>query len=67
MAKLNVCDHGLFRRNEALLRTVLVHGVPVRTVATALGVSRQTVYRRMQQARVQMRRLSEAAERQADL
>ncbi|NIA22522.1 MAG: hypothetical protein GWP05_11305 [Anaerolineaceae bacterium] len=67
MAKLNVCDHQLFRRNEALLRTVLVHGVPVRTVATALGVSRQTVYRRMQQARVQMRRLSEAAEREADL
>ena len=56
-----------FRRNEALLRTVLVHGVPVRTMATALGVSRQTVYRRMQQARVQMRRLAEAAEREVDL
>ncbi|MBN2581812.1 MAG: HTH domain-containing protein [Planctomycetes bacterium] len=54
------------RRNEALLRTVMVHGVPVRTLATVLGVSRQTIYRRMQQARVQMRRLADAAERRAD-
>jgi len=67
MTRLETCDQQLFRRNEALLRTVLVHGVPVRTMATALGVSRQTVYRRMQQARVKMRRLAEAAEREIDL
>lgn len=67
MTMADVCDHKRFRCNEALLRTVLVHGVPVRTMATALGVSRQTVYRRMQQARVRMRRLAEAAEREVDL
>ena len=67
MTRLDTYDQQLFRRNEALLRTVLVHGVPVRTMATALGVSRQTVYRRMQQARVRMRRLAEAAEREVDL
>ena len=67
MTRLETCDQQLFRRNEALLRTVLVHGVPVRTMATALGVSRQTVYRRMQQARVKMRRLAEAAEQEVDL
>jgi DNA-directed RNA polymerase specialized sigma24 family protein len=67
MTKAKTYDQQPFRRNEALLRTVLVHGVPVRTMATALGVSRQTVYRRMQQARVQMRRLAEAAEREVEL
>ena len=67
MTRLETYDQQLFRRNEALLRTVLVHGVPVRTMATALGVSRQTVYRRMQQARVKMRRLAEAAELEGDL
>lgn len=53
-------------RDEALLRTVLVHGVPVRTLARAMGVSRQTVYRRMHRARVNLRRAAEAAERKAD-
>ncbi len=53
---------GRYRRNEALLRTVVVHGVPVRTLAAVLGVTRQTVYRRMEQARRQMRRLAAAAE-----
>jgi DNA-directed RNA polymerase specialized sigma24 family protein len=52
-------------RNEALLRTVMVHGVPVRTLAAAMGVSRQTVYRRMEQARTQMRRLASAAEQES--
>ncbi len=47
------------QRDEALLRTVLVHGVPVRTLARAIGVSRQTVYRRMQRARVNLYRASE--------
>ena len=49
------------RRDEALLQTVLVHGVPVRTLARAIGVSRQTIYRRMQRARTNLRRAADAA------
>ena len=56
-------DSEQYLRDEALLRTVLVHGVPVRVMARAMGVSRQTVYRRMQRARVLLRR---AAAQQGD-
>jgi len=49
------------QHDEAILRAVLVHGVPVRTLAQAMRVSRQTVYRRMQRAKVNLRRAAEAA------
>ena len=54
------------QHDEAILRAVLVHGVPVRILARAMGVSRQTVYRRMQRAKVNLRRAAEAATREAD-
>lgn len=49
------------RRDEALLKTVMIHGVPVRVLAHAVGVSRQTIYRRMQRARTNLRRACDAA------
>lgn len=54
-------DSSALRHDEAILRAVLVHGVPVRTLARAIGVSRQTVYRRMQRARINLRRAADAA------
>ena len=54
------------RRDEALLRTLLIHGVPVKTLAKAIGVSRQTVYRRMQRARTNLRRAAQVAPATAD-
>lgn len=56
-------DNERLRQDEALLKAVLVHGVPVRTLAHAIGVSRQTVYRRMHRARRDLRRAAEAAGR----
>lgn len=51
------------RQDEALLRSVVLHGVPVRVMADAMGVCRQTVYRRMQRARTRLRRRAEAEAR----
>ena len=58
-------DNRQSQHDEAILKAVLIHGVPVRTLARAIGVSRQTVYRRMQRARVNLRRAADAASRQA--
>jgi DNA invertase Pin-like site-specific DNA recombinase len=44
------------RRDEAFLRTIVDYGVPVRTMARMLGCSRQTIYRRMQEARSRLSR-----------
>lgn len=51
------------RHDAAILEAVHVHGVPVKTLAIAMGVSRQTIYRRMQRARIRMRRAAEAVAR----
>ena len=59
-------DNRQVQHDEAILKAVLVHGVPVKTLARAIGVSRQTVYRRMQRARVNLRRAAEAASKHAD-
>jgi IS30 family transposase len=53
------------KRDEALLRAVLLHEVPIRTIAAALGITRQTVYRRMQYARKVLRRIAQRAELEA--
>ncbi len=45
------------RRDEAFLRTIVDYGVPIRTMARMMGCSRQTVYRRMQEARSRIRQL----------
>jgi transcriptional regulator of acetoin/glycerol metabolism len=51
-------------QDEALLEAVVVHGVPVRTLAQAMGLTRQSVYRRMQQARINLRRAKAVAARE---
>ena len=43
------------RRDEAFLRTIVDYGVPIRTMARIMGCSRQTIYRRMQEARSRIR------------
>jgi len=43
------------KRDEATLMIVMHYGVPVRRMATALNVSRQTVYRRMDAMRRYLR------------
>jgi len=45
------------RRDEAFLRTIQDYGVPIRTMARMMGCSRQTIYRRMQEARSRIRQL----------
>jgi transcriptional regulator of acetoin/glycerol metabolism len=47
--------------DEAVLHAVTVHGVPVKVLARALCLTRQTVYRRMQRARINMRRAAAQA------
>ena len=59
------CDSRQSQHDEAILKAVLIHGVPVKTLARAIGVSRQTVYRRMQRARVNLRRAADAASKQS--
>ena len=52
--------------NEAIMQLVLGHGVPVEVIAKALAVSRQTIYRRMQRARLSRRRAARAARELAE-
>lgn len=51
------------REAEALLRAVKVSGMSVAMLAHVLGISRQSVYRRLQRARVHLRRAAEASPR----
>lgn len=48
---------------QALLQTVAIHGVPVNLLAQILGVGRQSIYRRLEQARTELRRAAAAAQR----
>jgi len=50
-------------RAQALLQTVAIHHVPINALALILGVTRQSVYRQLQQARIELRRAADAARR----
>jgi hypothetical protein len=50
-------------RAHALLQTVAIHQVPINVLALVLGVARQSVYRQLQQARIELRRAADAARR----
>lgn len=43
-------------QDAAILKMVMLHGLPVALIATALGSSRQAVYRTIERAKYQMKR-----------
>ena len=57
---------GRIRQDEAILRAVVMHGVPVNVLAQAMNLTRQTIYRRMQRARVAIRLAAARAQREVD-
>jgi len=53
----------LLGQDLAILKAVMIHGVPVNVLAKAVRQNRQTLYRRMERARAAIRRASARAER----
>ncbi len=53
------------QKEAAMMRLVVVHGVPVTLLAEATGLSRQTIYRHMNRAKTAARENHEQALRQA--
>jgi hypothetical protein len=49
------------RRDVAIVKAILVHGVPVCVLARALGISRQSIHRRLRRARQLRQRLDSGA------